>query len=159
MKIIFDTPLIDKNSPPDSIYQEIKKFIKDKKIIKQMDEIIEELNQKEFENFIFYGDFADYMDENVLPEGYAFGIHEITKEIGFWKIGEDGSSLNVEYDTVKKSSNKKQKAKVLNQEYLDPIDIEKDIFTNNKSKRYIISKINKIFDNNRKQIIRLLTGE
>jgi len=186
-KTIKNKKIANHSDPPEAVYDKVRELIK-LKDRKEFDAVAEEIEtEDELEEYIF-DEIADYVDEEICPDGFAFGVHEISQDIGIWEINEETEKLDKPYsrmvdrinDTApsKKGTSQKgtsqkapsrkgtsQKApsrKVSADIVDDEMKISETIKQSNKyrpsTKDEVIREISKIFNRQKMEIMKLIKG-
>lgn len=66
------------------IYDQVREYIEDPYLDK-FDAIMDSLEDEEDMEEFFEDVVLDYLNDEIAPEGYGFGIHAKTGDIGFWE--------------------------------------------------------------------------
>jgi hypothetical protein len=81
-----------------TIYDKTRPFIKDKKLLVRFDKMMGTIDMEEDADEFFQDAILDYMNSEVAPKGYAFGVHAISQDIGFWKFNPKTDDLDLKYE-------------------------------------------------------------
>jgi len=150
----------DHSDSPDDVYDKLRDYIP-LKYRKGFDAIIEEEieDEDELEEYIF-GEVADYMDEEICPDGYAFGVHEISQDIGIWKINEEDQKLNVPYKGMIDRTEDiiKVDAKIIDDEEKIPNEIKQANKYKPTSKEEMIREISKAIYRQKMEILKIINN-
>uniref|UniRef100_A0A6H1ZXR7 Uncharacterized protein n=1 Tax=viral metagenome TaxID=1070528 RepID=A0A6H1ZXR7_9ZZZZ len=176
-KIIKNKKIANHSDSPEEVYDKVRELIK-LKDRKEFDAVIEEIEtEDELEEYIF-DEMADYIDEEICPDGFAFGIHEISQDIGIWEINEETEKLDKSYNgmvdrrdeegdkpTKNKSANKsanQPSKKVIADVVDDEMEIPKTIKQSNEYKPStrdeVIREVSKILHRQKMEIMKLIKG-
>ena len=176
-KTIKNKKIANHSDPPEAVYDKVRELIK-LKDRKEFDAVAEEIEtEDELEEYIF-DEIADYVDEEICPDGFAFGVHEISQDIGIWEINEETEKLDKPYSrmvdrindtapskkgTSQKGTSQKAPSRKVSADIVDDeMKISETIKQSNKyrpsTKDEVIREISKIFNRQKMEIMKLIKG-
>lgn len=86
------------------VYDKVREYIEDERYLQRFDRIMDVLDtEDEMENF-FEEIVFEYLNDEVAPDGYEFGIHAKSGDIGFWRVNKKTGESDLPYPGMKKPS-------------------------------------------------------